>query len=114
MKEERYLRRDSHINKAFNLTYASWLILPRTLLMDMPTQWQEKFVKLLDEYNESVADLAPDYESGKFTKLPDIYCNYRHTQHMDVCDIRCFSQSTLMENLWKLYKLETYNISNGN
>lgn len=108
MKEERYLRRDSHINKAFNLTYASWLILPRTLLMDMPTQWQEKFVKLLDEYNESVADLAPDYElqlyvqakqSGKFTKLPDIYCNYRNPQHMDVCDIRCFSQSTLIDNL---------------
>lgn len=108
MKEERYTRRDSHINKAFNLTYSSWLILPRTLLMDMPTQWQEKFVKLLDEYNESVADLAPDYElqlyvqakqSGKFTKLPSAYCNYRHPQHMDVCDIRCFSEQTLMENL---------------
>jgi len=108
MKEERYIRRNSYIHEAFNLTYASWLILPRTLLMDMPTQWQKKFVKLLDEYNESIEDLAPDNElqlyvqakrSGKFTKIPDMYCNYRHPHHMDVCNDKCFSKSTLTDNI---------------
>lgn len=39
--EERYLRRGGPVNKAFGLTYASWFVVPRTFLMDMPIQWLE-------------------------------------------------------------------------
>ncbi len=33
----------------FGLTYANYLVLPRTVLQSMPPEWQEKFVKLLEE-----------------------------------------------------------------
>ena len=99
-KEERYERRDGAINKAFGLTYANFLVLPRTFLMDMPLEWQNQFAKLLEQYNESVSDLSPDYEydinisfknSGKFCKIPKIYTDYRHPIHMDVCNWSCFN-----------------------
>ena len=33
----------------FGLTYANYLVLPRAVLQSMPAEWQEKFVKLLEE-----------------------------------------------------------------
>ena len=33
----------------FELTYAQYLVIPRTVLHSMPEKWQEQFVKLLDE-----------------------------------------------------------------
>ena len=99
-KEERYLRRDGAIHKEFGLTYASFLVLPRTFLMDMPTKWQDEFVALIRQYNDSVEDLSPDYEYeisvtfrqyGKFKKIPEMYSNYRHPKHMDMFNVNCFA-----------------------
>lgn len=51
-------RRDIH--DYFELTYAHWLTLPRTLLQSMPDEWQKDFVALLDKFNEEMAmDLLP-------------------------------------------------------
>lgn len=36
----------------FELTYASYLTLPRSLLQEMPAEWQHRFVRLLDEMGE--------------------------------------------------------------
>lgn len=103
IKEERYQRRNGAINQAFGLTYANFLVLPRTFLMDMPLEWQSNFTKLLEQYNESIENLSPDYEysisisfknGGKFCKIPSIYTNYRYPKHMDVCDWRCFNFET--------------------
>lgn len=33
----------------FNLTYSSYLVIPRSLLCGMPLDWQEQFAALLDE-----------------------------------------------------------------
>lgn len=40
------------INDWFELSYASWLTIPRVLLEDMPGSWQVQFTKLLQEYAE--------------------------------------------------------------
>jgi len=93
--EERYKRRDGAIHEAFGLTYASWLVLPRTLLRDMPTEWQTQFVKLLDEYHDVVRDKAPEYnydiniqfkKNGKFCSIPEYFSNYKYPKHEDLLE----------------------------
>lgn len=37
------------IHLHFSMSYANYLVLPRTLLQSMPDEWQTKFVALLDE-----------------------------------------------------------------
>jgi hypothetical protein len=40
---------DGAIHGWFELSYASYLVLPRTMLQSMPLQWQEDFVAHLEE-----------------------------------------------------------------
>ena len=40
-------KRDIHT--FFELTYAQYLAIPRSVLQSMPEEWQHKFVELLDE-----------------------------------------------------------------
>lgn len=40
---------DGPIHEWFGLSYSNYLVLPRTLLQSMPTEWQERFVACLDE-----------------------------------------------------------------
>ncbi|RPE27243.1 hypothetical protein [Kitasatospora cineracea] len=40
---------DGPIHDHFTLTYANYLVLPRTLLQSMPPEWQASFVQQLDE-----------------------------------------------------------------
>lgn len=37
------------IHTYFGLSYANYLVLPRTVLQSMPDEWQGRFVKLLNE-----------------------------------------------------------------
>lgn len=68
----------------FNLSYASWLTLPRVLMEAMPQNWQTQMAKLLREYDDTFHKL-PDLGSrvqvtknGKLCKTPDWLINYRH------------------------------------
>ncbi len=40
----------------FNLTYASYLVLPRSMLQSMPNDWQEKFVVLLEKLQDAYSE----------------------------------------------------------
>lgn len=40
---------DEAIHEYFGLTYANYLVRPRTLLQSMPGEWQQRFVQLLNE-----------------------------------------------------------------
>lgn len=42
------------IHDYFELSYANWLTLPRTLLQSMPSDWQKDFVELLDKFDEEM------------------------------------------------------------
>ncbi|MEU5596626.1 hypothetical protein [Streptomyces sp. NPDC020298] len=50
------------IHTHFGLSYANYLVLPRTLLQSMPDAWQTKFVALLDEMREAF-DHVPQAEA---------------------------------------------------
>ena len=67
----------SAIHQAFGLTYAAYLVIPRSVLQDMPADWQARFVELLDGLPST-----PEYSvlrrdaKGRFS--PDPLANYRH------------------------------------
>lgn len=41
------------IHLHFSLSYANYLVVPRTLLQSMPDEWQARFVALLDEMDDA-------------------------------------------------------------
>jgi hypothetical protein len=72
----------------FNLTYASYLVLPRLWLESMPLDWQYQFVGMLNEIPETLV-IDSDYDAtymvrykkgGKFAKDP--YRDYRHLPNL--------------------------------
>lgn len=70
----------------FELTYSSYLVIPRALLCGMPLAWQEKMVALLNECREvyDTDQMRDRYtvklrdERGRFVR--DELANYRHPQ----------------------------------
>lgn len=68
----------------FELSYAAYLVLPRVLMCGMPLEWQEKFVALLEEMQDTydLPDGHRNYsvlckdDKGKFKH--DSFRNYRH------------------------------------
>jgi len=46
-------KRKRDIHEWFNLTYAQYLTVPRSVLQSMPETWQHKFVALLEELDET-------------------------------------------------------------
>ena len=71
------------IHTWFELSYCSYLVLPRSILQAMPVEWQQRLVDLLEEAEEMLdtSKIPGRYtvqlrdSKGRFTK--DKYCNYR-------------------------------------
>ena len=86
--EERYIRRGGEIHNYFELSYANFLVLPRTVMMDMPTEWQKKFVALLDELDDATnwrdeldSDIEVHFKSnGRYCEIPEKFSQYRHPE----------------------------------
>ena len=53
--------KDTAIHDWFGLSYASYLVLPRVLMQEMPKEWQEKMVSLLEE-GQRTWDYEDDYQ----------------------------------------------------
>lgn len=51
-EEEHHIRLDGPMHSWFSLSYSSFLVLPRSLIQEMPTDWQKQMVQLLEEMNE--------------------------------------------------------------
>lgn len=69
----------------FGLSRASFLVLPRSFMHEMPDEWQSKMAELLDEYEERTKNVecidkvyVQARKDRKFTKIPDWILNYRH------------------------------------
>ena len=68
----------------FELSYSSYLVIPRALLCGMPKEWQAKMVALLDEARETydTDKIEDNYsvtlrdERGRFRR--DQFADYRH------------------------------------
>lgn len=77
---------ESPIHEAFELSYASFLVLPRLLMEAMPWGWQIDMVDLMEQFNEKFKSWIPEDKNvvirmtgkdGRYTKLPEGICNYR-------------------------------------
>ncbi len=78
----------------FGLSYASFLVLPRVLMQDMPAEWQERMAVLLNEYDDAYPN-QPDIgtrvqatKDGKMTKMPEWLLNYRHPARAEIEKLR--------------------------
>lgn len=74
---------DTHdaVHDWFSLSYAAYLVLPRSVLQSMPDEWQNKFIALVEEVGEVLeVDDMPNYRvtavdaANKFIK--DDYRDY--------------------------------------
>ncbi len=72
-----------YIHNWFGLSYANYLVLPRSILQSMSDEWQKKMVDLLDELNEKIIDegiiLMPEYSVEAIDNdktITDPYQNY--------------------------------------
>jgi len=80
----------------FGLSYASFLILPRVLMHEMPDEWQLKMSKLLVEYDEhfkrvegiSSTTVCAKNDAGKFTSFPAYILNYRRPNIKEIDKLR--------------------------
>lgn len=74
------------VHRWFELTYANYLVMPRSVLQSMPDEWQAKFVKLMEEAFEMFGGLPwPDYtvqarQGGRFIKDPIPHYNRGRTR----------------------------------
>lgn len=75
---------ESPVSDWFELSYAQYLTVPRSVLEQMPFEWQEQFAKLFQELDETL-DWRPAEgrywvqlrdDKGRYVKDP--YQEYRH------------------------------------
>ena len=45
------------VHAHFGLSYANYLVIPRSVLQSMPNWWQEQFVELLDQVPEIIDEV---------------------------------------------------------
>lgn len=56
------------VHEWFELSYAQYLTIPRSVLQSMPDEWQERFVACLKELDETI-DWRPESGSRYFVDL---------------------------------------------
>lgn len=78
----------------FGLSYATWLTLPRSMMHEMPEEWQQKMADLLFEWDEtwdSSSTPSPFViarKDNRFTKWPAWLLNYRHPDKDQINKLR--------------------------
>lgn len=80
----------------FSLSYASFLIMPRVMMHDMPDDWQNKLADLLNEWDEHWDQDNIGFDScsvqvkknNKFCKIPDLLKNYRYPDREKLNEIK--------------------------
>ncbi len=85
----------------FGLSRASFLVLPRILMHDMPDEWQATMAKLLDEYRDAFPN-QPEIGTrvqcttlgGKLRSWPEWMLNYRRPDYAAVDTVRRFTHRT--------------------
>lgn len=77
----------------FDLSYASYLTLPRSLMQEMPAEWQHRMVELLERMHEEFPEehsgyavFKRDRETGRFTL--DRLRAYRHPDESAIAAAR--------------------------
>ena len=79
MEKSEDIKQDMHT--WFELSYAQYLTIPRSVLQSMPEDWQYKFADLLKELDNTI-DWRPD-EGRYWVKLKNAKGQYVHDPLMD-------------------------------
>jgi len=72
------------VHEAFGLTRAAYFVMPRLVMEAMPPEWQDRFVRLIEEAHEMYVFDEKPYEvrmrdhDGRF--VVDPLGDYRHGQ----------------------------------
>lgn len=79
----------------FGLSRASWLAMPRSMMHEMPDEWQLKMAELLQEWDATWDSsemphpiVNAQLETGRFTKWPDWLISYRHPDRSKINSLR--------------------------
>ena len=81
MIEQTILLGDEPIHCWFELSYAEYLTIPRSVLQSMPVEWQGRFVRCLEELDETI-DWRPS-EGCYWVRLKDSRGRFVHDLLMD-------------------------------
>jgi hypothetical protein len=82
MKINKFYKDDPEpISLWFELTYAQYLTIPRSILESMPHQWQAEFATLLAELDDTL-DWRPK-EGRYWVQLKDGKGRYKHDPFME-------------------------------
>lgn len=84
LRPSRYMNCETPIHDWFGLSYASYLVIPRAVIEQMPTGWQKHFVWMLDLADKELLDIpyvryriqAVDESTGRIIRDP--MAEYRH------------------------------------
>jgi hypothetical protein len=85
---------ESKLEYWWGLSYASWLQLPRVLIQEMSTEWQDKLADLLTEFDEEFPNKIDETthvafkKSGRFVRGPDWLMNYRYPNVKEIKKMR--------------------------
>lgn len=77
------------LHQWFSLSYASFAVLPRVLMNQMPDKWQGQMAELLSEFDATFENLPPEAYSftlrsvvkGKMVPMPEWLKNYKHPDY---------------------------------
>ena len=86
------------VNEWFELTYASYAVLPRSILQSMPEEWQDRFVQCMKElsksfdwtpkegqiYRVSLHEIDETAEQQFGDEIPDPLLRYRNSSFKEV------------------------------
>ena len=81
--EKTMMIEEEYIHEYFGLSYANYLVLPRVVLQSMSSEWQKRFVELLNNIPELLGnefepeggyDVRAKDSDGRF--ITDSYSNY--------------------------------------
>jgi len=76
---------------AFGMSYSAYFVMPRRTLQSMPSEWQARFVAMMEELEST---LVPESWSGEYTVnmrkggrfVKDPMAKYRHADPVDLKD----------------------------
>ena len=88
----------------FGLSRASWLTLPRSVMHEMPDEWQGKMAALLKEFDHATRNAPEEIQAtptvvprngNRFGRWPGWLLNYRHSdpRHFEWMDASAQAQA---------------------
>ncbi len=104
LEEHFGMRSGGPIHGWFGLTYSSYLVLPRALLQEMPTEWQRRFVDSIEEIRDyfDCGEVEDDYmvklrdKDGRFKTDP--LGQYRHPNRAYIENMKWVKEDDLQRS----------------